>query len=31
MDLLKQGDEMNIVWTASSGGKTQTLLKYSVQ
>jgi hypothetical protein len=25
------GDQMQIVWTASSGGKTQTLFKYTVQ
>jgi hypothetical protein len=28
---LDQGDQVNVVWTASSGGKTQTLFKYSVQ
>jgi flagellin-like protein len=30
-DPLEQGDNVNIVWTASSGGKTQTLFKYTVQ
>jgi flagellin-like protein len=30
-DPLSQGDNVNVVWTASSGGKTQTLFKYSVQ
>jgi flagellin-like protein len=25
------GDKVNVVWTASSGGKTQTLFKYTVQ
>jgi hypothetical protein len=29
--VLQQGDTVNIVWTASSGGKTQTLFKYTVQ
>jgi hypothetical protein len=28
---LDNGDSVNVVWTASSGGKTQTLFKYSVQ
>jgi flagellin-like protein len=28
---LDQGDQVNVVWTASSGGKTQTLFKYTVQ
>jgi flagellin-like protein len=28
---LETGDSVNVVWTASSGGKTQTLFKYSVQ
>jgi hypothetical protein len=28
---LQQGDSIRVVWTASSGGKTQTLYKYSVQ
>jgi hypothetical protein len=27
----EQGDNVNVVWTASSGGKTQTLFKYTVQ
>jgi flagellin-like protein len=27
----EQGDNINVVWTASSGGKTQTLFKYTVQ
>jgi flagellin-like protein len=31
MDVLEQGDGVNVVWTASSGGKTQTLFKYTVQ
>jgi hypothetical protein len=30
-DPLLQGDNANVVWTASSGGKTQTLFKYTVQ
>jgi flagellin-like protein len=29
--LLVQGREVNLVWEASSGGKTQTLFKYTVQ
>jgi hypothetical protein len=29
--MLKAGDDMQVVWTASSGGKTQTLFEYSVQ
>jgi flagellin-like protein len=29
--LLQQGDDVTVVWTASSGGKTQTLFKYTVQ
>jgi hypothetical protein len=29
--LLQQGDDVQLVWTASSGGKTQTLFKYTVQ
>jgi FlaG/FlaF family flagellin (archaellin) len=29
--VLAQGDDVTVVWTASSGGKTQTLFKYSVQ
>jgi FlaG/FlaF family flagellin (archaellin) len=28
---LDQGQQVNVVWRASSGGKTQTLFKYSVQ
>jgi flagellin-like protein len=28
---LENGDNVNVVWTASSGGKTQTLFKYTVQ
>jgi flagellin-like protein len=28
---LQQGDDVRVVWTASSGGKTQTLFKYTVQ
>jgi hypothetical protein len=28
---LMSDDRVNVVWTASSGGKTQTLFKYSVQ
>jgi flagellin-like protein len=31
VDTLDNGDNVNVVWTASSGGKTQTLFKYSVQ
>jgi flagellin-like protein len=31
MDLLNQEDQITLVWEASSGGKTQTLFKYSVQ
>jgi FlaG/FlaF family flagellin (archaellin) len=30
-DALESGDNVNVVWTASSGGKTQTLFKYTVQ
>jgi flagellin-like protein len=30
-DPLKQGHSVDVVWTASSGGKTQTLFKYTVQ
>jgi flagellin-like protein len=30
-DALESGDDVNVVWTASSGGKTQTLFKYTVQ
>jgi FlaG/FlaF family flagellin (archaellin) len=30
-DAIAQGDKVNVVWTASSGGKTQTLFKYTVQ
>jgi flagellin-like protein len=28
---LQQGDQANVVWEAESGGKTQTLFKYTVQ
>jgi flagellin-like protein len=28
---LQQGDQANVVWEASSGGKTQTLFKYTIQ
>jgi flagellin-like protein len=28
---LEQGDTVNVVWSAESGGKTQTLFKYTVQ
>jgi hypothetical protein len=28
---LDAGNEVNVVWQAESGGKTQTLFKYSVQ
>jgi flagellin-like protein len=28
---LMEGDDVNVVWTASSGGKTQRLQKYTVQ
>jgi flagellin-like protein len=28
---LQNGDSVNVVWKASSGGKTQTLFKYTVQ
>jgi flagellin-like protein len=31
LEPLEQGDQLNIVWEASSGGKTQTLFKYTVQ
>jgi flagellin-like protein len=31
IDTLDNGDNVNVVWTASSGGKTQTLFKYQVQ
>jgi flagellin-like protein len=31
VNLLGQGQEVNVVWEASSGGKTQTLFKYGVQ
>jgi hypothetical protein len=30
-NILRPDDSVNVVWTASSGGKTQTLFKYSVQ
>jgi hypothetical protein len=29
--LLEQGDDVQLVWKADSGGKTQTLFKYTVQ
>jgi flagellin-like protein len=29
--LLRQDDTVNVVWTAESGGKTQTLQKYTIQ
>jgi flagellin-like protein len=31
LPILEQDDSVKVVWTASSGGKTQTLFKYSVQ
>jgi flagellin-like protein len=31
LDALKSGDQVAVVWSASSGGKTQTLFKYEVQ
>jgi flagellin-like protein len=31
LEPLSTGDQANVVWTASSGGKTQTLFKYTVQ
>jgi FlaG/FlaF family flagellin (archaellin) len=31
LEPLRQGNDVQIVWTADSGGKTQTLFKYSVQ
>jgi hypothetical protein len=31
LSTLDDGDAVNVVWTASSGGKTQTLQRYSVQ
>jgi flagellin-like protein len=31
MDQLEQDDDIQIVWNAESGGKTQTLTKYTVQ
>jgi FlaG/FlaF family flagellin (archaellin) len=31
MDILESGDDINAVWKASSGGKTQTLFRYTVQ
>jgi hypothetical protein len=31
MNQLQQGDQTTLVWEASSGGKTQTIFKYSVQ
>jgi flagellin-like protein len=30
-DLLNQGDRVTLTWEASSGGKTQTLFRYTVQ
>jgi flagellin-like protein len=31
LNAVTQGDDINVVWSASSGGKTQTLFKYTVQ
>jgi hypothetical protein len=31
LDPLDTGDNVRVVWTAESGGKTQTLFKYTVQ
>jgi flagellin-like protein len=31
MNPIKAGDDINVVWEASSGGKTQTLFKYKAQ
>jgi hypothetical protein len=31
MDRLETDDSVRVVWSASSGGKTQTLFKYTVQ
>jgi FlaG/FlaF family flagellin (archaellin) len=31
LPILDQGETVRVVWTASSGGKTQTLYKYTVQ
>jgi FlaG/FlaF family flagellin (archaellin) len=31
LDAITSGDEVRIIWTASSGGKTQTLFRYTVQ
>jgi flagellin-like protein len=31
MHAIETGDDVNVVWTASSGGKTQTLFRYTVQ
>jgi hypothetical protein len=31
MNDIQSGDSVNVVWTAESGGKTQTLFKYTVQ
>jgi flagellin-like protein len=31
LTILETGDDMQVVWRASSGGKTQTLFKYTVQ
>jgi flagellin-like protein len=30
-EMLQNGDDVQVVWTASSGGKTQTLFRYTVQ
>jgi DNA-binding PadR family transcriptional regulator len=30
-DKLESGDTINVGWEANSGGKTQTLFKYTVQ
>jgi hypothetical protein len=29
--MLESGENVQVIWEASSGGKTQTLFKYSVQ
>jgi hypothetical protein len=31
LDPVRSGDEVQVVWEASSGGKTQTLNRYTVQ
>jgi FlaG/FlaF family flagellin (archaellin) len=31
LDVLENGDNVNVVWTASSGGKTQVLFEYIIQ